>query len=366
MPCYGVGIALTDNAIASSNAADVIDKLAPPYDSSASDEYNGYKSLSSFLWHLWTIVSGLGRLVPHDAEHPGQATIVEILVKLGKHDRGTIQIWAGDPLRLWDDLPLFAQRMVEISDSPAIDDDFEPLTEHAARHWRNQCAFMARCLDGEVAGWDDYALVALSSALERDNWTSALHLRCELLAATEWVIYSGPTLLSFAEQNDHSKNSGDYGGGDGDGDGNSSVYNDDIPSGPLFSGPDGLSVQRWDFWRARFTALLDQSKTLLEQKPHVDQGNEGGDVSLSQHMTGDTGNAMMTGPSVHDPRGDIATKEARAYKEAPENFPVPAGTLVDEVCTAIMIAIERMVAAEAVVAAMGDIKNMESESEEGE
>ena len=193
--------------------------------------------------------------------------------------------------------------MVEIRNSPVLYSPAPgPLPEYLVFYWRNQCAFEARCLEAGVAFWDDNALVALSSALERDDWTSAPHLRCEILAATEWIIHSGPTLRGLAEENDAFFADGDCADDDDF---------QDIPPGPLFDGRQGLSVQRWDFWKARFAALLDQA---ADKAP--------------------TGATQGPGPS--------------------EKAPVPTGALTEDVCIAMKIAIEQMDAAERVVAETRD------------
>lgn len=173
--------------------------------------------------------------MPHDAEHPGQATIVGILDALRHLPRGTVTLWGSD-MQLWRDLPLFVQRIADSSGVPRDDD----LSEDAIRYWRNQSAFAARCLEASLAGWDDHAVYALQDALEgevdsnrkgdnvgvdeNDNNNLTTLQRCAILAATEWVVRSNPKLLQRAQDSDEDHE-----------DGTAYERADDVPLGPLFS-----------------------------------------------------------------------------------------------------------------------------------
>lgn len=66
-------------------SAQSLENLCPPISSN--------HDMEAYLWELWTILIGVARCIPHDAEHPGQGTIVGILSRLRECDRGTVQIW---------------------------------------------------------------------------------------------------------------------------------------------------------------------------------------------------------------------------------------------------------------------------------
>lgn len=46
-----------------------------------------------YLWALWSMVLEIARMVPHDAENPGQATLVAILDKLQECAKGNLNLW---------------------------------------------------------------------------------------------------------------------------------------------------------------------------------------------------------------------------------------------------------------------------------
>ncbi|CAK7236585.1 hypothetical protein SEUCBS140593_009669 [Sporothrix eucalyptigena] len=215
--------------------------------------------IGDFIWAVWTILLSVARVVPHDAEHPGQATIVGILDALSQLQRGTVTLW-GQKWRLWQDLPLFRPFMADHRAGPDAGADRDALTEDVITKWHNQSAFAARCLEAGIGGWYDYATRALHLALEVDekegggSERSKALQRCSRLAATAWVIHSGPTLLRWARQNDDDREDSEEDSEDG-----KAVYDSDSdePPGPLFTGRPGLSRARWDFWKERFKTLLE-------------------------------------------------------------------------------------------------------------
>ncbi|KAL1889016.1 hypothetical protein Sste5346_009196 [Sporothrix stenoceras] len=165
-----------------------------------------------------------------------------VIRKLRKIERGTVIMW-GAYMQLWDELPLLNQSTIESTGSPAAKGEEAP-SEDQVQQWRNESAFNARCLQSGAGSWDNYAMRALASALESDDWP-APHLRCEILAATQWLIYSSPTLIRWAKENDEDFAQGEV-----------VNWERDVQPGPLFHGREGLSVGRWNFWKERLESLL--------------------------------------------------------------------------------------------------------------
>lgn len=241
-------------------AAITLNMLCPPIDdkNDKSNKNNpAVVTVEAFLWSLWTLLLGIVRVVPHNTEHPGQATLVSILDALRQLPRGTVSVWGNSDMQLWRDLPLFVPRFTESNARPRGNN----IPDKAVRHWRNQSAFAARCLQAGLATWYDEAVYALRDALEGDGGDNGgiptSPQRCSILAATEWAIHSGKALLKQTQENDEDYE--DY----EDIDGGSTAYerDDDVPPGPVFreKEPDaraGLSGARWEFWKEQFQDLL--------------------------------------------------------------------------------------------------------------
>ncbi|KAL1896736.1 hypothetical protein Sste5346_004368 [Sporothrix stenoceras] len=290
----------SDIELVSTAAAIALNMLCPSIDdkSDKNDKDNDtVVTVEAFLWSLWTLLLGIVRIVPHDTQHPGQATLVGILDALRDLPRGTVSVWGNSDMQLWRDLPLFVPRFTESNARPRGDN----VSDEAIQHWRNQSAFAARCLQAGLATWYDEAVYALRDALEDDdegdiavnvnrvdppeknaggdngkyqddqndqnaqkllkdgnnkekdkkddkneegekgendkdgnNVCSALtQQQCAILAATEWVIHSGKILLKQAQESDEDYE--DYEDYE-DIDGGNTAYgrDDDVPLGPLF------------------------------------------------------------------------------------------------------------------------------------
>lgn len=258
----------------STAAAIALNMLCPPIDDESKDEKGQDEgtadtavTMEAFLWSFWTLLLGIARIVPHDTEHPGQATLVAILDQLRQLPRGTVSVWGNSDMQLWRDLPLFVPRWTEGSARPRVIVENTnvsiSISDEAIRHWRNQSAFSARCLQAGLTTWYDEAVYALRDALEgksdsnkvdRDNTLTSAQW-CSVLVATEWIVHSGKALFKKAQENDE-----DYEDLQEMEDDTTNEYDNDVPPGPLFREqvPDaraGLSGARWLFWKERFQKL---------------------------------------------------------------------------------------------------------------
>ncbi|CAK7227759.1 hypothetical protein SEUCBS140593_006684 [Sporothrix eucalyptigena] len=220
-------------------------------------------------------------------------------------------------------------------------------------------------------------------------WTPA-HARCDLLAATEWMIHGGTTLYRWArENNEDVENDAGY------------DYSEDVPPGPLFTGRAGLSVARWNFWKARFREMV---RATQEQPPGAPQTFSEGHMPQSSTVlaqsattgpldTAMSGNAnanfvpvvqdqeQVPAPEVGPGKVDVVSRELEETQEKPdepmaglekatgaqdkvktkdgpegspkvettvkpENVPRPALALSKDVLAAIQLALEKINAAE--------------------
>ncbi|ERT01685.1 hypothetical protein HMPREF1624_02938 [Sporothrix schenckii ATCC 58251] len=283
-------------------AAAAINALCPPIGDTR-NSHAASEVIETFLWELWTLYLEVARSVPHNTEHPGQATLIGILDALRLLPRGTVTIWNGE-MELWSALPLLRAVVFDHSSgpwggSPGVDEDNdvddEAQREDDVRYWRNQNAFLARCLQEKLATWDAYAVRAMEKALEgreeeenergemgetretgetgkagetgetgevghgdKTPKTLTTRQRCDLLAATTWAIHSSPALLDAADMYDVSPALGSGSGED----------KTALDPGPRFRArvPDaraGLTTARWAFWKTEFQALLHSPKVIV-------------------------------------------------------------------------------------------------------
>ncbi|CAK7227757.1 hypothetical protein SEUCBS140593_006683 [Sporothrix eucalyptigena] len=129
--------------LASAAAADAIDDKMPVEDGI------GDKCPENYLWRLWTTMLMTVWKLPDGADPRRQDILVGIIGNLQRRDKGVVTVW-GSPASLWQDLPLFTQRMTDTGGSPARPGAAPP-AEEDVRMWRNQSGFCARLLTAGVA-----------------------------------------------------------------------------------------------------------------------------------------------------------------------------------------------------------------------
>ncbi|KAF5855118.1 hypothetical protein ETB97_009862 [Aspergillus alliaceus] len=127
--------------------------------------------------------------------------------------------------------------------SPTYDNNTP--TSEEIKEWINLNAFAARLLQLDTISWAVYALWELRDALEQP--CDGDILECNVVAAAQWIKYSGRALYTSATNED-------------EGNDNFSAVN-----GPLYEGSPVLCLERWRFWKRRFGELGDQAQANAKQ-----------------------------------------------------------------------------------------------------
>ena len=137
-----------------------------------------------------------------------------------------------------------------------LDSEDGPRTpEKLVRHeeWVNLNAFLARITAGQVVDMKHMAIWTLRSALEDEMWNrqfpaamssvglthkTTIHILDGLLpGAVQWILLAGRVVHNAEDD-----------------------YGTIAHGGDLFTGKEGFSRERWDFWMTRFRWVQEQSE----------------------------------------------------------------------------------------------------------
>ena len=103
-------------------------------------------------------------------------------------------------------------------------------------------AFAARLLESGLQKEFYLGVWTLRTALEQESHKSRDHWDYGVRAAAQWIEQGGNMLFKS------------FGGS-----GSNKAELAQMGNGPLYKGESGLCQERWDFWKARFRALADDS-----------------------------------------------------------------------------------------------------------
>ncbi|KAG9251462.1 uncharacterized protein F5Z01DRAFT_692216 [Emericellopsis atlantica] len=229
--------ALSNNS--SSEASSSIDSL---YEAAAASD----KGAEDFLWTLWSLYIQVGKIV--SADDPRQDTLVQIVKELAAKRDDEVTMW-NQKTRVWTELPMLAPCMRDAwNESPRYNETKED--NETVTAWINVNAFAARLLATHLVTWDNFALWALRSALEREPQNDR-ERDASLLIAHAWVAYAGKDLKdrvnSTRELDEEEKRM--------------------FKAGQLFeAGEPGLTQKRWDFWRQRIETLSGAADSDVKSK----------------------------------------------------------------------------------------------------
>ncbi|KAK3328087.1 hypothetical protein B0T19DRAFT_182744 [Cercophora scortea] len=215
-------------------AAEELDKNSPPVSSP--------QDVEDYLWRLWGIFISVARIVGQKSGRSGLTTLVGIVKALKAREKGTVSLWGRDT-QLWKDLPLFG---AIVRDTWNTDPAYEGAVPSPAdtEEWRNLNSFAARLYGEGAVDWPIYGLWQLRSALENPLSPDEANIECSILAATEWILHSGKGLFILGEAESDEEPLDPANG-------------QPTSPGPLYTGSDGFSRERWDFWKKQLQMIAD-------------------------------------------------------------------------------------------------------------
>ncbi|KAF3479836.1 uncharacterized protein GIQ15_06812 [Arthroderma uncinatum] len=224
----------------SSAAAKEIDSLTPKKRQGlgSSDDAKPKEDYESFLMETWGTFIEIARQIP--SEHASQDRLVELVKALSELPATNAEIWG---LCILTYIPL----------APASGD--KSASSNDAQRWINQNAFAARLLNLEKVSWSNFAVWSLRSALE-ENVTSDESHKCNVAAAAQWMMYSGPYLLKEVKS-DAAKEVQEQEADNGEAKPNKGQP---LAAGTLYKGKgkERLCPERWQFWKQQFGEIAQQ------------------------------------------------------------------------------------------------------------
>lgn len=226
--------------------AETVNRLAGPIDSYYEREFDDllYPSLY-FTWQTFNSIMGQ---IPHE-NAAWHTKLAEILIGLLQRPSPSDEVrTVGEPPRiLWADLPYYdpeflgswtdaANTAHAVRDHDRVDPDYDWMREQ----WTRCNAFVARLVTMRCTALDYelYAIWTLSAALEEGLHPDELWM--DVPGAAVWVFYAGDFLFNSRREWEPT--------------GNRSV----AQGGPLWQGKPGFCVERWQFWKERFGAIVER------------------------------------------------------------------------------------------------------------
>lgn len=118
--------------------------------------------------------------------------------------------------------------------------------------WFNLNAFLARVTAEHIQDYSHFALWLMRHTFEEDEERSTKEFEMWLIGTAQWIFHAGPLLYANP----------DYSG-------------PGSAPGDAWSGPDGFSRQRWEFWRqsyqraAKMNSLRSRTRTVAVEAASV-------------------------------------------------------------------------------------------------
>ncbi|KAM5456377.1 hypothetical protein MaudCBS49596_001400 [Microsporum audouinii] len=113
---------------------------------------------------------------------------------------------------------------------------------------------MARLLNLDQIFWSNFAVWSLRSALEEPPAANAESHRCNVEAAAQWMVYSGPYLLKEANE-DPAREAEEQEAAKTEAQPN---RGQPLAAGKLYKGKARLCTERWQFWKQQFGDISQQ------------------------------------------------------------------------------------------------------------
>ncbi|KAI1758785.1 hypothetical protein GGR53DRAFT_515895 [Hypoxylon sp. FL1150] len=192
------------------------------------------------LWDAWYLVLDIAASIP--SGHQWQDSLLQSLDILQKRDKPTFK-HDGSPI--WKDLPYFGEAVREKWFDPAgSGEDSEELRKLLSR-WKNLNSFIARLARNGILPGIMYPIWQLRKALEEPPIRGPA-LECQIWVASEWILNYADSI--FEEMNCKDE-----------------VDEDTariLRGGSLYKGKSPLSLERWSFWKNRFSELSANATSL--------------------------------------------------------------------------------------------------------
>ena len=215
-------------------------------------------AVEGFLWSLWRDVTEVAKQIPHD--DPAQDKLVAVVRELRLLPDTGVRVWnvrrALPPSpwhrdrrltvwqeQLWTDLPVLGAQFREALNGPETSED-EARQTALAQAWVNFHAFAARLNGAGVTRFESTPIWMLRAALEEDlaGLPPALH-DCHIMTAAQIATHNG-RLLATALASARTLSPQE-----------ARMYQ----GGALFSGPPGVTADRWAFWLRRLRDEAEKS-----------------------------------------------------------------------------------------------------------
>lgn len=286
--------------VGNSLAASIYDFISDYLISPARNAPSMAASLTSFLaplmkttaeiqniCHLWGIICFMA--TTYHSSSPKHSLIVELIFEIRKCSAPPFEgrlayekqwgctFWDDLSMLLdvWDDLefdaPLMPRMCERKSDPNLLKNRFLPgpwrsrnMIPMSSEAWASLNAFVARLYaQTDVSSLEDRALFALTEALEEDKPATALD--DVVPAAACWILYAGQKIK---EHNRGHEADYDYAMG---------ITRLPSPArsrGSLWKGADGVSDERWRFWKTRFGDLADRTGLKRNTRQYAKQARD--------------------------------------------------------------------------------------------
>ncbi|KAI1772962.1 hypothetical protein F4818DRAFT_424505 [Hypoxylon cercidicola] len=192
------------------------------------------------LWDVWFLILDMAACIPPG--HEWQDSLLQSLGILCKRDQ-PIAKHSGAPS--WKELPSFRMCVREKWLDPAgTGEETEELLEEFSR-WKNLNSFVARLPSHGFIPGINFPVWQLREALEEPP-VEGRALECQIWVATEWIINCADIL--FDEMNSKEEPDKDTARA--------------FRGGSLYDGRPPFSLERWAFWKTRFSELSANATSL--------------------------------------------------------------------------------------------------------
>ncbi len=238
--------------------AETVDRLADPIDSYYEREFDDLVDQS--LYFTWETFNGIMVQIHHE-NSAWHTKLAGILIGLSErpspsHEARTV----GKALNniLWADLPYYAPEFLggwgdaasnahdELALTGRLDSDFAPDYDSLREQWTRCNAFVARLATKQCKALDyeAYAVHTMRAALEEELHADELWMNVP--GAVVWIFYAGDFILKSQREWGPAPEGGVPG------------HQGVAHGGTLWLGKTAFCIERWNFWRERFGAIVER------------------------------------------------------------------------------------------------------------
>ncbi|KAK7741776.1 hypothetical protein SLS53_004840 [Cytospora paraplurivora] len=191
----------------------------------------------NILWQLWPLVIDIVSCIP--PYHPWQDSLVLSMGILRQQDVPISKFYDENRLAVWKDLPdlplSIREAWLGIDSDPTLDGEE---SEKIFASWRSLNSFTSRITSADFVQWLNLPIWNLREAFEEPPLKGSA-MDCHIWVAAEWIINCADVLFEYLSSNTpldaHQARS--------------------LRTGSLCEDIKPLSVERWDFWKRRFSEL---------------------------------------------------------------------------------------------------------------